>query len=143
MFNRNFNEGGFDGNFHTGTFNRRRNKFKTFFVLILIAVVGMLFIQTFGNLKTETVSNCKVERLVQQQIINSNNNNLSTGYRYLIVTNKETFICESSLLNGKFNNSDVFWRLKEGETYDFTVVGYGKTFATDYRNVLEAKKVTE
>lgn len=135
MYSRNVNFG------NHSNFNKRRNMFKAVFVLIFIAVIGMFFIQTFGSLKTETVTGCKVERLVQQQILDGNNGSVSTGYRYLVITNKETFISESSLLNGKFNNSDIFWRLKEGETYNFTVVGYGKTYFTDYRNIIEAKKI--
>ena len=57
--------------------------------------------------------------------------------RYLVVTDKETFICGPSMLNGKFNNSDIFFRLKVGEKYHFKVAGFGKTMFTDYRNIIE------
>jgi hypothetical protein len=115
-----------------------RNGIKTFFVLIIALVIVGSVSKLYFTTMTEVVNNCKVERLVQQQIIsNGDNGSISTGYRYLVITNKETFICESSLLNGKFNNSDIFFRLKEGETYNFKVAGYGKTFFTDYRNLLD------
>ncbi len=74
--------------------------------------------------------------LQQQQLIKKH----STEIRYIIVTDKETFICESSMLNGKFNNSDVFWRLKKDSTYNFRVAGYGKGWFFNYRNVLEVVK---
>lgn len=138
MYSRNFNSG---SQFDRNIFAPRRSMFKAFFVLVVILTVGALVFNTTGAFKTETVLNCKVERLVQQQVLDGNKGTITTGYRYLVITNKETFICESSLLNGKFNNSDIFWRLKEGEAYDFKVMGYGKTFITDYRNILDANKV--
>lgn len=110
---------------------------KIIFGIIIIAIVGILIVNVGNDSKTETVQKCKVEKLVQQQIISGDKDNLSTDIRYLVVTDKETFICESSMLNGKFNNSDIFWHLKEGETYNFKVCGMGKSMVTDYRNILE------
>ena len=66
--------------------------------------------------------------------------NMSTEIRYLVITNKETFVCESSLLNGKFNNSDIYWHLKKDSTYTFKVAGVGKSMITEYRNILEVVK---
>lgn len=88
--------------------------------------------------KVEIVENCKVLNLQQQQIIKSDDNGgMNTEYRYLVVTDKETFVCESSLINMKFKNSDVFWRLQKDSTYTFKVAGFGKTMVTEYRNILE------
>jgi hypothetical protein len=74
-------------------------------------------------------------------LINENDGSISTQIRSLVITDKEAFVCESSLLNGKFNNSDIFWRLEKGKVYDFKVSGIGKGWLTDYRNILEAKEV--
>ena len=51
--------------------------------------------------------------LQQQQLISGTDGNVKTEIRYLVITDKETFVCESSLLNGKFNNSDVYWHLEK------------------------------
>lgn len=114
---------------------------KTITIILFFAVfafVGVTFLANgFGATKTDIVRDCKVIKLQQQQIISSSDGSVSTEIRYLIITDKETFICQSSMLNGKFNNSDIFWRLKEGDTYTFKVCGMGKSALTDYRNVLE------
>jgi len=104
-------------------------------LVILIAIVVMFLNQ--GDVST--VENCKVIDLQQQMHIDSENGNTSTTYRYLVITDKETFVCENSLLNLKFNNSDIFWRLKKDSTYTFTVAGIGKSMVTEYRNILEYK----
>lgn len=64
---------------------------------------------------------------------------MSTEIRYLVITYKETFICESSVLNGKFDNSDVFFHLVKDSTYTFNVEGYGKSMFYDYRNILSVQ----
>jgi len=84
----------------------------------------------------EVVPSCKVLDKQQQQIISSADGNMSTTYRYLVITDKETFVCENSMLNFKFNNSDIFWRIQKDSTYTFEVAGLGKTMITEYRNIL-------
>jgi hypothetical protein len=112
------------------------------FALFIFGTIAVLALShCAGDMKTETVHNCKVMNLQQQQLINGSKDNISTEIRYLVITDKETFICENSLLNGKFNNSDIFWRLKEGDTYNLKVCGVGKSIIFDYRNILEAQKI--
>lgn len=111
--------------------------FKLIFVIVIVAFSGFLIVKCGNDMKVEHVTNCKVIHLQQQQIISGQNNNLSTKIRYLVITNKETFVCESSLINNKFDNSDIFFRLKEGETYNFKVCGWGKSVLTDYRNIIQ------
>lgn len=111
--------------------------------IIVIVIIGMICIfglSILNQSNVEIVENCKVIKLQQQQIIRSENNSINTEIRYIIVTDKETFICESSLLNGKFNNSDIFFRLKEDSTYTFKVAGIGKSMVNDYRNILQIIK---
>ena len=100
-------------------------------------VVGCIAAGVMNAVQTAVVADCKVIELQQQQLITGSGKSVSTEIRYLVVTDKETFVCESSLINGKFNNSDVFWRLKKDSTYTFKVVGYGKGIVFDYRNILE------
>ena len=117
---------------------------ETFFtvtITVILAITVTSVALNFNNeMKLSTVNNCKVVDLQQQSIISGTDKSVSTQIRYLIITEKETFICESSLINGKFNNSDVFWHLKKDSTYNFTVSGRGKSFFFDYRNILEVVK---
>lgn len=104
--------------------------------LTLVAV----FFSSCSSFEVNKVEKCKVIDLQQQQLISGTKDNMSTEIRYLVITDKETFICESSLVNGKFDNSDIFFRLKKDSVYSFKVEGYKKSFVYDYRNILEIVK---
>ena len=108
--------------------------------LVVVLLVGSLIVSVWNQLNVSTVENCKVMDLQQQQLIKGSDGNMSTEIRYLVITDKETFVCESSLLNGKFNNSDIYWHLKKDSVYTFKVAGVGKSMITEYRNILEVVK---
>lgn len=103
--------------------------------LVIIAfVVGILTFYIKDATTTEVVESCKVIRLIDQPQYSKH----GTSQRYIVVTDKETFIVESAILQGKFDNSNIFYNLKEGRTYTFKVAGIGKGFLTDYRNILKS-----
>lgn len=108
--------------------------------LVVVLLIVSIIISVWNQSNVSTVENCKVMDLQQQQLIKGSNGNMSTEIRYLVITDKETFVCESSLLNGKFNNSDIYWHLKKDSTYTFKVAGVGKSMITEYRNILEVVK---
>ena len=111
---------------------------KLFFSLIALFLFTVLF-HVYSETRVESINDCKVIRLVDQTLVGGKES-IKTSIRYMVVTDKETFLCESSILNGKFNNSDIFWRLKQDSTYNFKVSGIGKTFFTDYRNIISVSK---
>jgi hypothetical protein len=112
----------------------------TTFILVFI-IIFVAIGKVFDAISVSNIDNCKIIKLQQQQIVSGENNSINTKIRYLIITDKETFVCENAILHGKFNNSDLFFRLKEGDTYNFKVCGVGKSFLTDYRNILKESKV--
>lgn len=105
---------------------------KNFIILLSSIVVLTVIVSISGSLRKEIVTAKVIETVSQMKIEEK-----QTNYRYLVITDKGTFICDSSWLNGKFNNSDEFYRIKKDSTYTFTVCGWGKTFLTDYKNILE------
>ena len=113
--------------------------FKLIFGVVAVFILAYLGVSIYDSSTVNHVQNCKIMDLQQQQIVKGSKDNIKTEIRYLVITDKETFVCESSLLNGKFNNSDIFWRLKKDSTYTFEVAGIGKTAMTDYRNILSFK----
>ena len=113
---------------------------KPFIVVVLLIIITSVFINVFNDRLVDDVENYKIIDLQQHQIVSGTDGDIRTEMRYLVVTDKETFICENSILNGKFNNSDIFFRLKKDSIYNFKVVGFGKGFFTDYRNIIEIKK---
>ena len=106
----------------------------------LVLTVVFISFTSCTSFEINTVKDCKVIDLQQQQLISGSKDNMRTEIRYLVITDKETFICESSLLNGKFDNSNIFFNLKKDSTYNFKVEGYKKSFIYDYRNILEVVK---
>lgn len=108
--------------------------------LVVVLLIGSIIVSVWNQSNVSTIENCKVMDLQQQQLIKGSDGNMSTEIRYLVITDKETFVCESSLLNGKFNNSDIYWRLKKDSTYTFKVAGVGKSMITEYRSILEVVK---
>ncbi len=125
---------------YNSSFGRTPLMFKIIPVVIVILIIGAIALSVNNQSKIDVVNGCKVIELQQQQLIKGTGKDVSTEIRYLVITDKETFICESSLLNGKFNNSDVFWHLKKDSTYNFRVAGMGKSLLYDYRNILEVVK---
>lgn len=108
---------------------------------IMLLIIGFfVFLNYRNDSKISIVNDCKVKKLIAQNKVSGSSKNLKTEIRYLVITDKETFICESSVFNSKYNNSDIFYSLEEGKTYTFRVSGQGKSAAYDYRNILEVVK---
>lgn len=63
------------------------------------------------------------------------------GARYLVWSKDETFENVDSLLKGKFNSSDLYGQLKEGQTYTCEVYGWRNSFFSLYRNLVKCKEV--
>jgi len=110
------------------------------FFLILFSFITYEGCQVNNTLTLSEVSQVKVDDLQAQQQVSGSSHSLNTTYRYLVITNKGTFVCHSSWLNGKFNNSDLFFHLKKDSTYNFRVSGTGKSLLYDYQNILEVIK---
>lgn len=105
-----------------------------------ISIVSILAFNITSSSTTETIKNVKIKKLKEQQLINGTKGNMSTEMRYLVITDKGTFICESNWLQGKFNNSDIFYNLVQDSTYsEITVSGFGKRFFNDYQNLISVK----
>lgn len=61
--------------------------------------------------------------------------------KYLIFTDSETFEITDTIAYGNFRSSDVYGKIKVGETYDFTVCGWRIGFTSSYRNIVEVQEV--
>jgi hypothetical protein len=111
---------------------------------LLKTIIGITFLLVFiccWEACNKQIITAKVINLQQINLFEGSQNGLRTNVRYLIITDKETFVCENSIAHMKFNNSDIFFRLKQDSTYQFEVVGFGKSFLTDYKNVLSIKSI--
>lgn len=58
--------------------------------------------------------------------------------QYMIFTEGEVFKNTDALLNGKFDSSDLYGKIKAGSTCTFKVNGWRIPFFSAYRNILTA-----
>jgi len=113
---------------------------KNFKVLIIVLIGAALTLSLLNAGNRTEITNVTVKKLVAQNLVSGSSDNLATEIRYLVVTNKGIFLCESSILNGKFNNSEIFYSLKEDSTYTkFVTVGIRKTMLSDYPNLISVE----
>ena len=115
--------------------SRFQVRFRSLFIISILLAVGALGV----NLADQAIVREVDATVVSVHQIPTMGHGKDFYMRYLVLTDKETFICAPSFLNVKFNNSDIFFRLKEGQRYHFRVSGFGKGMLTDYRNILSAE----
>ncbi len=111
----------------------------TAIALVIIAVI-MVPVMNFSNDHTYTVTITDKERVTTQSAKDS------IDSKYLIYgedENGKTYVFEDSdtLFRWKFNSSDVYGALKEGETYELTVIGFRVHILNWYENIVDFKAV--
>lgn len=119
--------------------NRSLLGYLTAIVLTVIAVIAVI-VMNFSNDHTYTVTITDKERVTTQVAEGQ------TDSKYLIYgedENGKTYVFEDTdtLFRGKFNSSDVYGALKEGETYELTVIGFRTHILNWYENIIDFKAV--
>nr|DAQ24818.1 MAG TPA: Protein of unknown function (DUF1523) [Caudoviricetes sp.] len=119
--------------------NRSLLGYLTAIVLAVIAVIAVI-VMNFSNDHTYTVTITDKERVTTQVSEGQNDS------KYLIYgedENGKTYVFEDTdtLFRGKFNSSDVYGALKEGETYELTVIGFRIHILNWYENIVDFKAV--
>lgn len=111
----------------------------TAIALVVIAVIAVP-VMNFSNDHTYTVTITDKERVTTQVAEDQ------TDSKYLIYgedKNGKTYVFEDTdtLFRGKFNSSDVYGALKEGKTYELTVIGFRVHILNWYENIIDFKVV--
>ena len=122
---------------------RRKKNTKTFFVVIIIAVILVLSIgyeAIFSFNDTEyTITVTDKERVYEGSGDTSSSKYLVFGDddngNSLVFENTDCFI------RGKWNSSNIQGQLKEGNTYKVTVVGYRVSFFSMYQNIIKIEEI--
>ena len=107
----------------------------TAIALVIVAVV-VVPVMNFTNDHQYTITITDKERVTIQG---------ETVSKYLIYGEDEsgkTYVFEDTdtLFRGKFNSSDVYGALKEGETYELTVIGFRIHIFNWYENIIDFKE---
>lgn len=111
----------------------------TAIVLVVIAVIAVPAMN-FTNDHKYTVTITDKERVTARVYKGQ------TYSKYLIYgedENGKTYVFEDTdtLFRGKFNSSDVYGALKEGKTYELTVIGFRIHILNWYENIIDFKAV--
>lgn len=111
----------------------------TAIALVVIPVIAFP-VMNFSNDHAYTVTITDKERVTTQVAEGQ------TDSKYLIYgedENGKTYVFEDTdtLFRWKFNSSDVFGALKEGETYELTVIGFRVHIFNWYENIIDFKAV--
>lgn len=111
----------------------------TAIALVVISVIAFP-VMNFSNDHTYTVTITDKERVTTQFA----KDNIDS--KYLIYgedENGKTYVFEGTdtLFRWKFNSSDVYGALKEGETYELTVIGFRVHIFNWHENVIDFKVV--
>lgn len=100
-----------------------------FVVFALLA--GVVTMAQYGTKETVTATVTGKER------VTSSDGNGNVKSKYLIFTETETFENTDALFAGKFNSSDFYGKIREGQTCKFTVIGWRMPVFSTYRNIIE------
>lgn len=103
--------------------------------LIVLMVVGtVIFLSVYPSThhtqRTFTVN--KTENVAT---------NGSNGHEYLIYTDQGTFKDVDSVLNRKYNSSDLYGQIEAGKKYSCDTTGFRFQFTSDYPNLISCTEV--
>jgi hypothetical protein len=97
-------------------------------VLLLIASIGFAIWYPLATHRQETMTVTKMERI-----------NAGKTSKYLVFTKSGVYENTDSLLNWKFNSSDLYNDLLVGMTYDCDVYGWRVRFLSWYPNIVDCQ----
>lgn len=96
---------------------------------IVLIVVVSLYITTFND-------HCVVATVVDKTVKIEKDSSY-----YLIFTSCGVFKNADEVLRWKFNSSDFYAKIRVGETYRFTLIGWRIPFFSMYENIIKAERV--
>lgn len=108
-------------------------------IILVVTAVIVVPVMNFSNAHKYIVTITDKERVTTQ----SDKDNIDS--KYLIYGENEsgkTYVFENTdtLFRGKFNSSDVYGALREGETYELTVIGFRVHIFNWYENIIDFKE---
>lgn len=107
---------------------------------LIIAIVLVIIICIYDAY----IHNCD-ERIIQSTVTDKAVKAKSSDSMYLIFTTTndgeiQVFQITDSIIQGRFDSSDVYAGIKVGETYDFTVVGLRLPLISTYPNIIKYQR---
>lgn len=104
--------------------------------ILAVAVLGLGSVGVYGLYEALNPTKDVTVTVTDKVVKNSKNDST-----YLIFTNKGVFEDSDSLVNGKWNSSDLYNELKVGKSYTLHVRGIRNHVLSWYPNILTVKPV--
>jgi hypothetical protein len=104
-------------------------------IVIGIVVIGLIFILVFLPHTDRETLEVKIEK--SERVTTGSGD--STSSKYLVFTDKGVFKNTDSLIEGKWNSSDVYGQIREGECYRLETYGWRVQFLSWYPNIVSAQ----
>ena len=103
--------------------------------VVFAAAVSSNAIFTYGTADKVTFTVTDKERIVESE------GEGGTSSKYLIYSDNETFENTDTLWHLKYDSSDLYGKLKKGQTYEADVYGWRVGWMSMYRNIVDATPV--
>lgn len=97
---------------------------------VIVTVLALALPLSVPVVHFTTQETVKVEVMDKERVIDGN------GSKYLIFTKNEVFENTDSFLSLKFDSSDIYGKIKDGDTCTFDVTGLRIPFLSMYRNIV-------
>lgn len=106
------------------------------FGVIILGILALLIAPCFND-HQYTITVTDKERVVQSSS-SSEGSTINSKYLIFTETNGEVRVFENTdnILRFKFNSSDIYGMLEEGNTYKVNVIGWRVPFLSWYENIL-------
>lgn len=110
------------------------HKFSKFFVaIVVVGIIGSVIFAFVGanRIEEKTCTVVSKESVANQE----------TGHEYRVYTEQcGTLTVADTIIKMRFNSADTYGMLKEGETYNMTLMGFRMPLFSVFQNILEARK---
>lgn len=108
------------------------------FNALIVVIVLLLMIYLVAGIKYVSTTSSKLAACVKSKEISVSNRHSI----YLIFTETEVFSVEDSLLNGRFDSSDMYNQIEVGKCYQLEKLqGFREPLFSWYRNIINLKEI--
>lgn len=107
-------------------------------VIVALFIVLALVMWAYG-LYMDTQHSTVYDKITKAERVTSKD---GKSAQYVVWGNNETYTITDTIINKRWNSSDLYGKIQVGKTYKMDVVGYRFDVTSHYRNILTAEEVS-
>ena len=130
----------------TNNFKRNMKRKMRIQKLIIVAFVGLILLLTIGSQVVFNFNDTEYTITITDKERIYEGSGDSSSSKYLVFgddVNGASLVFENTdcFIRGKWNSSNLQGKMKEGNTYRITVVGYRVPFFSMYQNIIKVEEI--